>query len=85
MNTYSKIPEHFYIFSNLKEGENNPYLCVLEMVQKIRIEFATSGNELDYKILKNKKYDSSSDELYKDSEELSLNIERIDGMRTFIS
>ena len=85
MNTYSKIPENFYIFSNLNEGENNPHLYELEMDQKIRIEFATSGNELDCKILKNKKYSPNSDELYKDNEEYSSNIQRIDGMgKTYI-
>lgn len=77
----SSIPENFYIFNNLKPGIKNYHLYKLEMEpslgKNIRIEFSSSGNELDCKILENKKYDSISEEIYSD---FSYEIERTKGM-----
>ena len=74
---YSVIPENFYIFSNLFPDQNNPHLYTLKMEptlnQNIRIEFATSGNELDCKVLKYQIYSPSTEDFYKDSEDLNIN------------
>ena len=40
--------------------------------KEIRIEFATSGNELDCKILKYKNYDKGTDEVFSDYEEFNI-------------
>ena len=50
------IPEGFYIFNNLAAGQKSPHTYSVKMEpnlgKKLRIEFASSGNELDCKILK---------------------------------
>ena len=83
---YSYIPEHFYIFSNLTVGQKNPHLYKLKMEpalgKKMRIEFASSGTELDCKVLKYQNYEIFSEELYID---YSYKIERFEGMgKTYI-
>ena len=75
--TYAVVPENFYIFSNLSPGKNIPHLYTLKMEEKlnkrIRIEFATSGNELDCAVLKYQNYLPSSEELFYDSKEFNIN------------
>ena len=84
---YSAIPENFYIFSNLFPGESNPHLFTLKMESElnknIRIEFATSGNELDCKVIKYQNYLPGSLEFYTDNEKYK--IKRADHMgKTYI-
>ena len=70
--THSFIPESFYIFSNLYQGQKSPHLYAIHLEQefgkKTRIEFASSGNELDFRILQYKNYILGSDEYYEDYE-----------------
>ena len=84
---YLPIPEGFYIFSNLFEGQIYPHLYSIKMEpssgKKIRIEFASAGDELDCKILKYYNYDYGSEELYVDYNK--FDIKRIEHMgKTYI-
>ena len=84
MDSYSDIPENFYISSNLSPNKKAPHLYKLQMEKELgkqmRIEFASSGNELDCCVL-SKKFDSLSKELYEDS----IKVERKEGMgKTYI-
>ena len=84
MDSYSDIPENFYISSNLSPNKKAPHLYKLQMEKELgkqmRIEFASSGNELYCSIL-SKKFDSFSKELYEDS----VKVERKEGMgKTYI-
>ena len=67
---YLPIPENFYIFSNLFQGQMYPHLYSVKMEPSlgkiIRIEFASAGDELDCKILKFYNYDYGSEDLYVD-------------------
>ena len=73
---YSAIPENFYIFSNLFPGESNPHLFTLKMEpelnKNIRIEFATSGKELDCKVIKYQNYLPGSLDFYTDYETFKI-------------
>ena len=73
---FAFIPESFYIFSNLSQGQKNPHLYTIKMEPepglKTRIEFASSGNELDCKVLRYNNY-LNSDEYYKDYDEFEIN------------
>ena len=64
--TYTFVPESFYIFSNLYPGQKSPHLYAIQLEQelgkKTRIEFASSGNELDCAILKYNNSILNSDE-----------------------
>ena len=62
---FSTIPEGFSILSNLTEGQKNPHLYTLSG-KNITIEFWTSGDELDCKILKYQNYPTGSEELFID-------------------
>ena len=84
---YLPIPENFYIFSNLFQGQMYPHLYSIKMEpslsKKIRIEFASAGDELDCKILKFYNYDYGSEELYVDYEKFKIT--RIEHMgKTYI-
>jgi hypothetical protein len=86
MDSYSDIPENFYISSNLSPNKKAPHLYKLQMEKELgkqmRIEFASSGKELNCAIL-SKKVDPFSDGFYKDSD--SIKIERKQGMgKTYI-
>ena len=81
---YSEIPENFYISGNLSPSKKDIHLYKLQMEPKLgkqmRIEFASSGDEL-FCVILNKKEDSLSDEIYEDS----LQVERKEGMgKTYI-
>ena len=85
--TFNFIPENFYIFSSLSQGQKNPHLFAIQMEpqfnKKTRIEFATSGNELDCKVLQYKTNFINSNEYYEDFED--FNIERSQGLgKTYI-
>ena len=73
---FANIPENFYIFSNLSIGQKNPHLYSIKMEPTlgniIRIEFATSGKELDCKVLKYQNYEVGSEEFYKDNEQFKI-------------
>ena len=73
------IPEGFYIFNNLAAGQKSPHTYSVKMEphlgKKLRIEFASSGNELDCKILKYNNYDKGTEEVYTDYEELNIHRE----------
>ena len=73
---YSVIPENYYIYSNLFPNEEGLHLYKLKMEpilsKKIRIEFATSGSELDCKVLTYQVYSPSSEEFYFDSKDLNI-------------
>jgi len=73
---FSVIPENFYIFSNLSPGDINPHLFSLKMEpelnKNIRIEFATSGNELDCKVIKYQRYPPGSQEFYTDNKDFKI-------------
>ena len=73
---FSSIPESFYIFSNLFPGQKTPHLYTIKAEQGIgkitRIEFATSGNELDCKVLKYKNYLAGSNEYYEDFKDYEI-------------
>ena len=73
---YLPIPENFYIFSNLFQGQMYPHLYSIKMEpslgKKIRIEFASAGDELDCKILKFYNYDYGSEELYIDYDKFKI-------------
>ena len=70
------IPEGFYIFNNLSEGQKFPHTYALKMDSNlgktVRIEFASSGDELDCKILKYDNYDKGSEDVYSDYEEFNI-------------
>ena len=70
------IPESFYIFNNLLPGQRNPHKYSIKMDptpgKDILIEFASSSNELNCKILKYNKYVIGSDELYSDFNEYEI-------------
>ena len=70
------IPEGFYIFNNFVPGEKNPHLYTILMDQtpgkETRIEFASSGSELNCKILKSNNYVIGSEELYLDYNEYEI-------------
>ena len=72
------IPEGFYIFNTLSQGQKDSHLYALQMEpslgKTLRVEFATSGNELDCKVLKHSDYNTGSEEIYSDFE--SFNIQR---------
>ena len=74
---YLPIPENYYIFSNLFCGEKNPDLYTLKMEpikgKKLRLEFSSSGNELECKILKHQNYPVGSEEFYKDNNDFIIN------------
>ena len=85
--TFNFIPENFYIFSSLSQGQKNPHLFAIQMEpqfnKKMRIEFATSGNELDCKVLQYKTNFINSNEYYEDFEDFI--IERSQGLgKTYI-
>jgi len=67
-NIYSYIPENFSIYSNLEPGQTSPHLYSINMtfVIEIIVEFWTSGNKVDCKILNNKNYISDSSNIYND-------------------
>ena len=73
---YSIAPENSYIFSNFSIGQRTPHLYTLKMdsnLNKImRIEFATSSNELDCKIIKYQKYLPGTEEFYLDNAQLNI-------------
>lgn len=73
---YLPIPENFYIFSNLFEGQMYPHLYSIKMEPSlgkiIRIEFASAGDELDCKILKYNNYDYGSEDLYVDNNKFNI-------------
>ena len=71
----SPIPEDFYIFSNLsKEKKYHLYTCTMDgLIGKyIRIEFGTSSNEIDCRILKYQSYPEDSEEIYVDFNEYNI-------------
>ena len=85
--THSFIPESFYIFSNLYQGQKSPHLYAIqlekELGKKTRIEFASSGNELDFAVLKYKNYILGSDEYYENYKDFKF--QKISGMgKTYI-
>ena len=73
---FASIPESFYIFSNLYQGQKNPHLYSIKMEPepglKTRIEFSSSGDELDCKLLRYNNY-LDSEEYYKDYNEFEIN------------
>ena len=73
---YSFIPESFYIFSNLNQGQKSPHLYAIKLEpqlgKKTRIEFASSGNELDFAALKYKNNISISDDYYEDNKDFII-------------
>ena len=73
---YSSIPESFYIFSNLSPGQKTPHLYTIQIEQGLgnltRIEFATSGNELDCKVLKYNNYITGTNEYYEDFKDYEI-------------
>ena len=74
--TYFFLPESYYIFSNLSPGQKSPHLFAIKMEQqlnqKLRIEFASSGKELDCKVLQYKNYIKGSEEYYEDYNEFKI-------------
>ena len=73
----SFIPESFYIFSNLYQGQKSPHLYAIQLEQKLgkktRVEFISSGNELDCAIIQYKNYILDSDEYYEDYTNFKIN------------
>ena len=71
---YSAIPEDFYIFSNLETVQKTPHLYTIKMDKgkDILIEFETSGNELDCKILNYQKYVDGKSDLYEDYDKYNI-------------
>ena len=77
MNDRSRnIPEGFYIFNNLLPGDKNPHQYTILMDptpgKETRIEFASSGSELNCKVLKYNSYVVGSEELYLDYNEFDI-------------
>ena len=74
--TFNFIPESFYIFSSLSQGQKNPHLFAIKMEPQfnktMRIEFATSGNELDCKVLQYKTNFINTDEYYEDFKDFKI-------------
>jgi hypothetical protein len=74
---HSFIPESFYIFSNLYQGQKSPHLYAIQLEQelgkKTRVEFISSGNELDCKVIQYKNYILGSDEYYADYSNFNIN------------
>ena len=70
------VPESFYVFNHLNVGQKIPHIYALKMEQadgkSVRVEFASSGNELDCKILRHNTYTVSSDNLYSDYEKFKI-------------
>ena len=70
------IPEGFYIFNNLLPGQKNPHQYTIKMDptpgKEIRIEFASTGSELNCKVLKYNSYVIGSEELYSDYNEYDI-------------
>ena len=70
------VPEGFYIFNALSEGQKDSHLYALNMEpslgKTLRIEFSTSGNELDCKVLKHDNYKTGSEEIYSDYQEFNI-------------
>ena len=70
------VPEGFYIFNTLTQGQKASHIYSLKMEpslgKTLRIEFATSGNELDCKVLKHDNYNTGSEEIYSDYEEFII-------------
>ena len=86
-NIYSIAPENSYIFSNFSIGQRNPHLYTLKMEPNLgkimRVEFATSGDELDCKLIKYQKYLPGTEEFYIDNAQ--FNITRINHIgKTYI-
>ena len=73
---FSSIPEGFYIFSNLFPSQKTPHLYTIQTEQALgnitRVEFASSGNELDCKVLKYKNYLAATDEYYEDFKDYEI-------------
>ena len=74
--TFSSIPESFYIFSNLSPKQKTPHLYAMKMEpelgKKMRIEFSTLGNELNFKILKYQTYIQGSEEYFQDFKDFEI-------------
>ena len=74
---HSFIPESFYIFSNLSQGQKSPHLYAVQLEQeldkKTRVEFISSGNELDCAVIQYKNYILGSDEYYEDYTNFKIN------------
>ena len=62
---YSTIPKGFLISSHLSEGQRAPHLYTFDG-RKMTIEIIYLGEELVYKLLKYKLYQTGSEELYAD-------------------
>ena len=62
---YSTIPAGFMISSHLSEGQRTPHLYTFEG-RNITIEITYIGVELVFKIIKNKLYQTGTEELYVD-------------------
>ena len=62
---YSTIPKGFLISSHLSEGQRTPHLYAFDG-RNMTIEIIYLGDELVYKILKYKLYQTGSEELYAD-------------------
>ena len=73
---YSIAPENSYIFSNFSIGQRTPHLYTLKMEPNLgkimRIEFATTSNELDCKIIKYQKYLPGTEEFYVDNSQFNI-------------
>jgi len=69
---YSNIPENYYISSELTVGQSTPHLYTLITNGNITIEFITSGDELDCKVLKYEQYPTGSQELFIDFKEYNI-------------
>jgi hypothetical protein len=73
---YSITPENSYIFSNFSIGQRTPHLYTLKMEPNLgkimRIEFATTSNELDCKIIKYQKYLPGTEEFYVDNSQFNI-------------
>ena len=65
---YSPIPEDFYIFSHLENGQKTPHLYTIKMTKEndVLIEFDTLKNGLACKILNHKNYLEQKSDLYID-------------------
>ena len=74
---HSFIPESYYIFSNLYQGQKSPHLYAIRLEQelgkKTRVEFISSGNELDCAIIQYKNYILGSDEYYENYTNFKIN------------
>jgi hypothetical protein len=73
---YDITPENSYFFSNFSIGQKTPHLYTLKMEPNLgkimRIEFATSGDELDCKIIKYQKYLPGTEEFYVDNAQFNI-------------